>query len=110
MPLEENGLYKLEYLPLARRDMIEVVRYISRELDNPMAAKQLARELTEAGDNLLNFPYANPAYVPIRPLKREYRRIKIHNYIMFYWVDEGKKLVTIARVIYGRRNYERLLD
>lgn len=110
MPLEENRLYKLEYLPLARRDMVEVVRYVSRELGNPMAARQLARELIEAGNQILNFPYANSVYVPIRPLKREYRRIRVRNYIMFYWVDEEKKLVTIARVIYGRRDYEQLLD
>ena len=29
---------------------------------------------------------------------------------MFYWVDEGKKLVTIARVIYAKRDYGRLLN
>ena len=106
MPLEENRLYKLEYLPLSRRDMIEVVRYVG----NPMAARRLAQELIEAGDHILDFPYANPVYIPIRPLKREYRRIRVHNYIMFYWVDEGKKLVTIARVVYGKRDYEQLLD
>lgn len=110
MPLEENRLYKLEYLPLSRRDMTEVVRYVSRELGNPMAARRLAQELIEAGDRILDFPYANPVYIPIRPLKREYRRIRVHNYIMFYWVDEEKKLVTIARVIYGNRDYEQLLD
>ena len=31
-------MYKLEYLPVARKDMIEIVRYISRELQNPDAA------------------------------------------------------------------------
>ena len=37
-------MYKLEYLPVARRDMIEIVRYISQELQNPTAADQLAME------------------------------------------------------------------
>ena len=48
MPLEGNGLYKLEYLPVARKDMIEIVRYISRELQNPDAADRLAVELVNA--------------------------------------------------------------
>ena len=37
--------YKLEYLPVAQRDMIEIVRYISEELKNPIAADRLAVEL-----------------------------------------------------------------
>ena len=45
-------MYKLEYLPVARRDMIEIVRYISQELQNPTAADKLAMELIEAGDSI----------------------------------------------------------
>lgn len=103
-------MYKLEYLPVARRDMIEIVRYISQELQNPTAADQLAMELIEAGDSIPKFPYASPAFIPIRPLKHEYRKLLVQNYFMFYWVDEVKKLVTVARVVYARRDYERLLD
>lgn len=89
--------------------MIEIVRYISKELQNPTAADQLAMELIEAGDSIPKFPYANPAFIPIRPLKHEYRKLLVQNYFMFYWVDEVKKLVTVARVVYARRDYERLL-
>ena len=102
-------MYKLEYLPVARKDMIEIVRYISRELCNPAAANQLALEMIDAGNSILKFPYAHPAYIPIRPLKREYRKLLVRNYMMFYWVDEAKKLVIVARVIYAKRAYERLL-
>ncbi len=90
--------------------MIEIVRYISQELHNPTAADQLAMELIEAGDSIPKFPYANPAFIPIRPLKHEYRKLLVQNYFMFYWVDEVKKLVTVARVVYARRDYERLLE
>ena len=55
MPLEGNGLYKLEYLPVARKDMIEIVRYISRELQNPDAADRLAVELVNAAESVLTF-------------------------------------------------------
>ena len=103
-------MYKLEYLPVARRDMIEIVRYISQELQNPTAADQLAMELIEAGDSIPKFPYANPAFIPIRPLKHEYRKLLVQNYFMFYWVDEVKKLVTVARVVYARRDFKRLLE
>lgn len=102
--------YNLEYLPAARQDMIDIVRYISEELGNPVAADQLAVELIEAGDGIPKFPYANPAYIPIRPLKHEYRKLLVRKYIMFYWVDETKKLVTVARVVYAKRDYGNLLE
>ena len=52
-------MYKLEYLPVARRDMIEIVRYISQELQNPTAADQLAMELIEAGDSIPTVSYTH---------------------------------------------------
>ena len=103
-------MYKLEYLPVARKDMLEIVRYISRELQNPGAADHLAVELVDAAESVLSFPYAPPAYQPIRPLKHKYRKILVQNYLMFYWVDEEKKLVTVARVVYAKRDYGRLLE
>ena len=102
-------MYDLQYLPSARKDMVDAVRYISETLQNPTAAERLAVELIEAGDSIPAFPYANPVHMPIRPLKREYRKLRVRNYLMFYWVDEERKLVTVARVIYARRNYEGLL-
>jgi len=103
-------LYKLEYLPAARKDIVEIAQYVSRELNNHAAAERLVVELVEAGDKITHFPYANPAYVPIRPLRREYRKLLVRSYLMLYWIDEEKKLVTVARVIYARRDYGRLLD
>ena len=103
-------MYKLEYLPVARKDMLEIVRYISGELKNPNAADRLAVELINAMGNVLTFPYRAPVYQPIRPLKHEYRKILVHNYLMFYWVDEDKELVTVARVVYAKRDYSRVLE
>ena len=78
--IEGSRVYKLEYLPVAQRDMVEIVRYISGELQNPAAADRLAMELVNAAESILTFPYALPAYQPIRPLKREYRKILVQNF------------------------------
>lgn len=102
-------MYKLEYLPVAQQDLIDIVRYISQELQNPDAADRLAVELVEAVDKLSLFPYASPAYLSIRPLKHEYRKLLVQNYLIFYWVDEETKMVTVARVLYAKRDYKRLL-
>lgn len=102
-------MYQVEYLPLAVKDMTEIVRYISHELCNPAAAQKLADEMIEAADRLTEFPYLNTIHATIRPLEHECRKQIVQNYLMLYWVDEPERRITIARVIYARRDYEKLL-
>ena len=102
-------MYKLEFLPLAQQDMIDIVQYIGVELKSPYAANRLADELVSADEGIVDFPYSTPAYTPSRQLKHEYRRLLVKNYILFYWIDEQTKIITIARVIYVRRDYEKRL-
>ena len=97
-------MYKLEFLPVAKNDMVEIVKYISDELKNPIAASKLAEELISSAENICTFPYSNNVYTPIQPLGLEYRRIIVKNYMMFYTVNEKTKTVTIMRVIYAKRN------
>ena len=102
-------MYKLEFLPIALNDMVEIVGYIGNTLKNPIAADNLSNEFVNAAERVSEFPYSNPVYIPLRPLNHEYRKLLVKNYIMFYWVDEENKVVTVARVIYGKRDYGRIL-
>jgi len=103
-------MYQLKYLPIAMRDMAEIARYISLDLFNPSAAQKLAEEMIKAAEMLTEFPYSNAIHFSIKPFKQEYRKLFVKNYVMFYWIDEKKKQVTIARVVYARRDYEKLFD
>lgn len=103
-------MYKLEYLPIALNDMLGIVKYISQELKNPIAASNLSEEFVKTAESLAEFPYSNPCYTPIKPLKHEYRKTTIKNYLMFYWVYESEKTVTVARVIYGKRDYGKIIE
>lgn len=102
-------MYTLEYLPIAMQDMVDIASYISHGLQNPVAAEKLSTELIESAEKLVNFPYINGLYQAIKPLHMEYRKQIVSNYSLFYWVDEKEKKITIARVIYARRDYEKLL-
>ncbi len=102
-------MYKVQFLPLAQNDLVELVRYISYNLDNKQAAARLADEIIKTTDTLADFPYAYPAYIPIRPTENEYRKISVQNYLIFYSVNEKTKTVTIARVVYAKRNYDNLI-
>ena len=103
-------MYQLEFLPMAKQDMTEIVKYISHELCNPSAAEKLSGEMIEAAERLMEFPYLSPVHFSIKPLKHEYRKLTVQNYIMFYRVDETVKKVTVARAVYVRRDYEKLLQ
>lgn len=110
MLLEALRVYKIEYLPIAQHDLIEIVQYISHTLQNPSAADRLATELIQSIENISLFPYAHSSYIPVRPLKHEYRKLLVKNYLVFYWINENDKIITIARVIYSRRNYIHALE
>ena len=76
-------MYKLEYLPAALRDMVEIVRYVNTVLQNPAAASRLSETFIQAVESIPAFPYANPVHVPLRPLKHEYRKLLVHgNYLV----------------------------
>jgi len=102
-------MYQLTFLPIARQDMTDIVRYISHELSNLTAANALADEMIEAAEGLCDFPYINAIHQTMKPLKHEYRKLLVKNYIMFYWIDEMEKMITIVRVMYAHRDYERVL-
>jgi len=101
--------YNLVFLETAKRDMTEIVRYISRNLSNPSVAEKLAGKMVEVAEQLKGLPYKNRVYNPIKPLKQEYRGQVVDNYIMFYYIDENEKLIIVSRVVYGKRNYEKFL-
>ncbi len=107
--------YLIEYLPSALRDLTEIADYIGVKLNNPEAADRLSENIVSTIEKLGEMPYRYPVYFPlaafsVKPLKSEYRKMVVKNYLVFYWVDEEKNRVTIARVIYGGRNIEQLLE
>lgn len=97
-------MYEVVVLPVARQDMLDAVRYVAGELGMRHAAESLAQGFSSAVDSLADMPWSHRAYVPVRPLGHEYRRVYVGDYAMFYWIDEPEKRVTVARVVYARRN------
>lgn len=103
-------MYTVEYLPIAKNDMVDIVKYISNDLQSPLVAEKFAVEMIEKIEGLSLLPYRNSVYFPVRQLKKEYRRLQINNFIAFYYVEEETKVVTVARVLYNKRDFQRILD
>ncbi|MBC7341617.1 MAG: type II toxin-antitoxin system RelE/ParE family toxin [Clostridia bacterium] len=101
--------YRLRYLKLAQSDLLDMVSYISGQLHAPQAATELIDKLDKAISQLEEFPFSGRPYQAKRTLEDEYRILVVENYLVFYTVQENEGIVEIRRIIYGKRNYERLL-
>ena len=103
-------MYKIEFLPLAKKDIDEIIWYISNKLKNQTAAKKLAQDFIVGINNILDFPYGASVYQTNEKLKNEYRSIKIKNFLMFYIINEQEKIITITRVLYKKMNINEILQ
>ena len=90
--------------------MDEIIYYISNKLNNPTAALNLANDFIEEANNILEFPYGNSEYKPIKKLKNKYRKSKVKNYNIFYTIDEENKTIIIARVLHQKMNTNNILE
>lgn len=103
-------MYKLEILPICKKDIDDIIYYISHNLKNITAAKQLRNLLISSFDKILEFPYGIPVYDSVKVLKNEYRCFKVKNYLVFYIINEKKKIITIMRVLYKKMNFIKILE
>lgn len=101
--------YNIFYLEQAKNDLKEIAAYIADELKNPTAAEKLIDKIIAAAKNLETFPYANTVFIPLQPLKHEYRKVVVDNFMLFYRIDEHKKEVSVSRMIYARRHLTKQL-
>jgi addiction module RelE/StbE family toxin len=98
--------HKIEYLPVAGRDLTEIFSYIAVDLAAPQAAANLLEKMEQAIQALKTFPYAHPIYhsAEIHTEPFEFRSLIVASYLVFYYVTENT--VTIARVVYGKRDMQ----
>lgn len=104
-------VFKYSYLftEKAEQDFDEILRYISVDLANPIAAQNLGRKIFEKIDVVRSFPDLGA------PLDNEFlsdksvRKLLVDNYIIYYKTDYNEKIIYIIRVVYGKRNIDEIL-
>ena len=101
--------YKIQFSKDARKDLIDIYSYIKYNLQEPVIAKKLIGKIREEINKL---KYNPTIYAVIKDeiiKKREIRKVKVNNYIVFYRVEENNNIVEIVRIMYGRRNWIKIL-
>ena len=101
--------YKIEFLPVAKEDIDNIIYYISHKLKNLTASRKLRDLLINSLDYIVEFPYGNPIYKPPSTLKYEYRSTRVKNFLLFYTINEDKK-ITIVRILYQKMDINSILE
>lgn len=87
--------------------MEEIKAYLAEELKSPSAASAVLRKITNAIRTLRDFALIGAPLTSIVNVESDYRFLVAENYLVFYRAC-GKE-VYVDRVLYGRRNYLRVL-
>lgn len=100
-------MYKLFISPAAQEDLLEIKRYITEEIENPNSAKKVVLRITKRLRDLIDFPQSGVLLSSKINLDIGYRYIVCDNYLAFYRVEKDE--IYVDRVMYGRRDYMKIL-
>lgn len=98
---------KLHYSSEALNDLDVIYTYIFEELQNPTAAQKIVDGILDAIEKLKEFSEMGAQLSSITDVESGYRFLVCGNYLAFYRVTGAD--VSIDRILYGRRDYLRIL-
>lgn len=101
--------YKLLMSKSAKNDLSKILNYISVDLENPKAAKELMDKIDKCMLQLKDNPLMYAKVNDIKLSNAEYRKLPIDNYIIVYRFDKTTNTVRIMRLFFGRRDYLKYL-
>lgn len=104
-----DSKYSYSFTEKAEQDFDEILRYISFDLANPIAAQNLGRKIFEKIDIVRSYP-ESCAIVDNEFLSdKTVRKLLVDNYIIYYKANHDEKIIIIIRIIYGKRNLDEII-
>ncbi len=98
---------KLQLSRAAQKDLLEIKSYIAVDLDNPKAALAVVSRITKKIRLLNDNPLMGATLASISGANSEERFLVCGSYMVFYRATRTN--VFVDRVLYGRRDYLRVL-
>lgn len=99
--------HKIYYSMESRRDLYEIWDYIASELQNISAAERVVTVILNAVQQLEDFAELGAPLSSVADVEGGFRFLVTGNYLTFYRIESGE--VYIDRILYGRRDYLRIL-
>ena len=101
--------YKLIVSKEAHTDVDDVVTHIAQELNNVQAAARFLDNLETSYRRIADNPFMYALCEDARLQEKGYRKVAVNNYLILYRVDEAENSAYVTRVVYGARDYAKLL-
>ena len=103
-------IYEVEVSEQADNDLRGIFEYIAFELQSPKNASGQLDRLEKQILSLNTMPERYRRYEKEPWKSRGLRILPVDNYVVLYIPDRDKKIVTILRVMYARRNIDHQLN
>lgn len=101
--------YKVKLTDHAIAQLQEAVIYISKVLQASTVAKHWAARVKKELASLSTMPARYPL-TEEEPWHTEgVHKMSVENFLVYYWIDEEKKIVWITAIVYARRDQLRVL-
>lgn len=97
---------KIQVTPAALQDLKDIKSYITNELSNPIAAVNTVKRIMSTYKKLSDTPLMGSLVQQTIKIDIPFRYLISGNYLIFYKVTDN---IEIHRIIYGRRDYIRIL-
>ncbi len=101
--------YSYRFTERAEQDFDEILRYISVDLANPAAAQRLGRKMFEQIDMVCSFPESGAPVDNEFLADKTVRRLLVDSYAIYYKAHYDEKIVSVIRIVYGKRNLDEIL-
>lgn len=101
--------YSYRFTQAAEQDLDEILQYISVDLTNPAAAQNLGRKIFEKIDTVRDFPNSGPLVDNEFLADKTVRKLSVDNYVIYYKAHYEEKIISIIRIVYGKRNLNETL-
>jgi hypothetical protein len=102
-------MYNLLFSKIIDEDIDSCYFYIKDNLEAPMAAENLMRELYEKLDYIKEKPYSRPLVYDELLASFGIRSIKVKNYLLFYSIEEDVKNINAITFMYSKRDWINIL-
>ena len=102
--------YKIKLTKQAKEHLTLIREYVATELKEPGIAKNMLELLKSAMRSLEIMPHRIKC-IDEKPWQDlGFRKIRVKNYYIYFWIDNNKKEVQIIAVIYVKMDQARQLE
>lgn len=101
-------MFKLKITGSAKEDINSIESYISLNLSSDNIARKTILDIKNAVKSLEVMPQRHRIYKS-SSLGIAIRSFPVRNYLIFYSIDLDKEIVYILRVLYAKRNIDKIL-